>query len=395
MAIRFSCQCGQELQARDEHVGRKTRCPRCGAEQIIPDSTAEKIQSHPETPAQAGRQEVSEEDENVQAHPDAPPRARRRDSADEDDFEERRDRPVRTGTSGKAWVSLILGLASCVGCTLIAGVPAVIFGIWSLGNISASHGRLKGHGLAITGIVLGVLGSLLIGPALLIALLLPAVQKVREASARIQSTNNLKQIGLAFHNHNDTFQSLPPGNFQVAGPNAPKTANYGKPGLSWRVALLPYLEEDALYRQFHLNEPWDSPHNITVLTRMPKVYAHPAADKAKTAAGFTHYRAFTGPHTLFDPTLPGGARIPASFPDGTATTIFVVEAADPVEWTKPDDLPFEVGRPLPKLGAFYADGSSLALMGDASVHRVDRSTSEITLRAAITRDGGELLGPDW
>jgi DNA-directed RNA polymerase subunit M/transcription elongation factor TFIIS len=390
MAIRFSCQCGQELQARDAHVGRKTRCPRCGAEQIIPDSTAEKIQSHPETPAQAGRQEVSEEDENVQAHPNAPPRARRRDSADENDFEEWRDRPGPSGTSGKAWASLVLGFLS-FGCNVLTGIPAIILAIMSFGDISRSRGRLKGHGVAIAAIVVSVIGMLAAGPVALFY----AVYKVRDAAARMQSANNLKQIGLAFHNHNDTFQSLPPGNFQVAGPNAPKTANYGKPGLSWRVALLPYLEEDALYRQFHLNEPWDSPHNITLLTRMPKVYAHPAADKAKTASGFTHYRAFTGPHTLFDPTLPGGARIPASFPDGTATTIFVVEAADPVEWTKPDDLPFEVGRPLPKLGAFYADGSSLALMGDASVHRVDRSTSEITLRAAITRDGGELLGSDW
>jgi hypothetical protein len=351
------------------------------------------IQSQPD----ARQRDFGEEDEKVRSKPDSPPRTPRRESVDEDDFNEGRDRAIGTGTSGKAWVSLILGFMS-FGCTLLAGIPAVIAGIMSLREIGASEGRLKGHGMAISGIVLGVIGSLLIAPviiiAVLIGLLIPAVQKVREAAARTQSANNLKQIGIAFHNHNDTYQSLPPGNFKVAGPGAPKTVNYGNPGLSWRVALLPFLGEDALYRQFHLDEPWDSPHNKTLLTLMPKVYEHPSADGAKTAAGFTHYRAFTGPHTLFDPTLTGGARIPASFPDGTANTIFVVEASEPVEWTKPDDLPFGPGVPLPKLGV-SSDGSFNALMGDASVRKVDKSTSETTLRAAITRDGGEVLGPDW
>jgi hypothetical protein len=393
MAIRFTCQCGQELQAREEHAGRKTRCPKCGAEPIIPGAAAESVQSKEDAAPAARRRDFDEEDDRVRSKPDSPARAPHFESADEDDFSERSDRPIGTGTSGKARVSLILGLMS-FGCTLLAGIPAVIAGIMSLRDIGASEGRLKGRGMAISGIVLGAIGSVLIAPALFIAiligLLIPAVQKVREAAARTQSANNLKQIGIAMHNHNDVYQSLPPGNFK----GTPRTANYGNPGLSWRVALLPFLEEDALYRQFHLDEPWDSPHNKTLLTRMPKVYAHPSADGEKTAGGFTHYRAFTGPHTLFDPTLAGGAHLATSFPDGTANTIFVVEASEPVEWTKPDDLPYGPGVPLPKLG-ITSDGSFNALMGDASVRKVDKKTSETTLRAAITRDGGEVLGPDW
>jgi hypothetical protein len=282
------------------------------------------------------------------------------------------------------------------GCTLLTGIPAVILGIWSLVNISSSQGRLKGNGLAISGIVLGALGSLLIGPALLIGLLLPAVQKVRDAATRMQSSNNLKQIGLAMHNYNDTYGYIPPGNFKVPAPGAPLTANYGNNGLSWRVALLPFLEEESLYKQFHLDEPWDSPHNKTLLTRMPKIYQHPNADSVKTAAGFTYYRAFVGAGTAFDPTAGHNLKMPADFPDGLPSTILVVEAADPIEWTRPEteDFQYEPSKPLPKLGAFWTSGTA-ALMGDATVQFLKKDISEQTLRALITRNGNDVVGPDF
>ncbi|MCL4191413.1 MAG: DUF1559 domain-containing protein, partial [Thermoguttaceae bacterium] len=97
----------------------------------------------------------------------------------------------------------------------------------------------------------------------LVALLLPAVQAAREAARRSQSMNNLKQIGLAMHNYYDSYRTLP------------AQANYdpqGKPLLSWRVQLLPFLEQQALYAQFHQDEPWDSAHNKTLIDKMPPVY---------------------------------------------------------------------------------------------------------------------------
>ena len=99
--------------------------------------------------------------------------------------------------------------------------------------------------------------------AVLIALLLPAVQQAREAARRSQCLNNLKQLGLALHNYHDTFNAFP------------ARANYDESGnslLSWRVHLLPYLEQNELYEQFHLDEPWDSEHNLTLVQMMPEVY---------------------------------------------------------------------------------------------------------------------------
>ena len=162
--------------------------------------------------------------------------------------------------------------------------------------------------------------------ASLVALLLPAVQSAREAARRTQCVNNLKQIGLAFHNYhtaNDRF----PGNI---------ISKDGKPLLSWRVAILPYVEQETLYKKFKLDEPWDSPNNKPLLKEMPKVYLCPS--RANPEAGTTTYRGFTGPGTLFEGK--DGASI-AQITDGTSNTIAIVEARDAVPWTKPDEMPLE------------------------------------------------------
>src|SRR5437773_109335 len=111
----------------------------------------------------------------------------------------------------------------------------------------------------------------------------PAVPGTPQRSA---VANNLKQIGVAFHNYLSAHGTFP------------ASAIYGKDGkplLSWRVALLPYLEKGNLYREFKLDEPWDSPHNLKLLDKMPKVYA-PVAGDAKEY--WTFYRVFTGPGTI-------------------------------------------------------------------------------------------------
>src|SRR5262249_21734482 len=82
--------------------------------------------------------------------------------------------------------------------------------------------------------------------------LITAVAQVRVATRRMQSTNNLKQIALAMHSYHDTMGRFPP---------AIVRDKEGKPLYSWRVLLLPYLEQQNLYNQFKLDEPWDSEHN--------------------------------------------------------------------------------------------------------------------------------------
>src|SRR5262249_33469945 len=138
-----------------------------------------------------------------------------------------------------------------------------------------------------------------------------------------------KQIGLAFHNYNDVYGKLPPAAIHDKN---------GKPLLSWRVAILPFIEQDNLYKQFHLDEPWDSPHNLKLIQTMPRTYALPN-DKTKHALPSTYYVGLVGNHAAFE--MQGGLSIPASFPDGTSNTIWVVEGATPVPWTKPEDINYD------------------------------------------------------
>src|SRR5207253_5726964 len=120
----------------------------------------------------------------------------------------------------------------------------------------------------------------------LLAAALPLAKKVTESAGREELTNNLKQIAIAFHNyasaHRDHF------------PAAAIYSKDGKPLLSWRVALLPYLEQDNLYKQFKLDEPWDSEHNKKLIARMPKVFAS-SPDPKLTAAGKTTFVVPVGP----------------------------------------------------------------------------------------------------
>jgi hypothetical protein len=185
------------------------------------------------------------------------------------------------------------------------------------------------------------------------------------------------------HSYHDTHGRLPPA--VVYGAN-------GKPLYSWRVLILPFIEQDGLYKEFHLDEPWDSPHNLPLLDRMPPVF-NPFRKDASSPRGLTYYQVFTGKGAAFEGT--DGLRLPEDFPDGPSDTLLIVEAAVPVPWTRPDDLPYAPDRPLPQLGGISRDQTFRAVLADGSVRSVNKAISEAMLRAAITRNGGEQLGPDW
>jgi RNA polymerase sigma factor (sigma-70 family) len=208
----------------------------------------------------------------------------------------------------------------------------------------------------------------------LVGMLLPAIQKVRTASKRMVSMNNMKQIALAMHNYHDVYGRLPP----------PAIVDKdGKPLLSWRVAILPFIEQDNLYKQFKLDEPWDSEHNKKLLAQMPPNYA---PVKGATKEPFaTFYQVFTGKGTAFEP----GEKITlVSIEDGTSNTIMLVDAADAVPWTKPEDLTFDPTKPLPKLGAEFPD-VFLAAFCDGSVHALPKNMDANKLRWLIMRNSGQ------
>jgi RNA polymerase sigma factor (sigma-70 family) len=203
---------------------------------------------------------------------------------------------------------------------------------------------------------------------------LPDLQKadgqVTQARARMLSANNLKQITLAMHNYHDTNQAFPAA--AIYDKN-------GKPLLSWRVAILPFIEQDVLFKEFKLDEPWDSEHNKKLLAQMPKVYG----DKGTK----TVYRVFHGRGAVFEGTK--GIKL-ADITDGTSNTMLVVEAAEAVDWTKPDELEYDPEKKLPKLGGMFDNGFHIAL-ADGSVRMLPHNVEEKLLRALITRNGGEVI----
>jgi hypothetical protein len=166
----------------------------------------------------------------------------------------------------------------------------------------------------------------------------------------------------------------------------------GKPLHSWRVLILPFIEQNNLYKQFRLDEPWDSSHNLKLLPKMPATYAPPPGKMSKVPLYHTVMHVFVGKGAAFEGKQ--GMRIPDDFPDGTSNTFLVVETGQPVPWTKPQDLPYAPDQPLPDLTGIFHDGFRAGL-ADASVRFIAKDMGEATLRAAIMRNGGEKLGPDW
>ena len=213
----------------------------------------------------------------------------------------------------------------------------------------------------------------------LVALLLPAVQAAREAARRNQSMNNLKQIGLSLLNYENAYNQFPA---------RAVFDKEGKPLLSWRVQMLPYLEESALYKQFHLDEPWDSPNNKPLIARIPPTFCNPA----RPVDGKTNYLAPVGPGLMFEGT---SSRKMNQITDGTSNTILVVEANEEraVEWTKPDDLDVNLDKPLAGLGQFNPNGI-LAVFGDCHVDRLPNDISPDVLKALFTIGGGEPVSVD-
>ncbi len=161
----------------------------------------------------------------------------------------------------------------------------------------------------------------------------------------------------------------------------------GEPLLSWRVELLPYLERDEMYKRFKLDEPWDSPNNIKLIDKMPEVFNDWGASRVNKHKA-TRFRVFSGKGTAFEGTQ--GLRL-GDFTDGTPTTFLIVVARRPVPWSKPDLLPYLPNRPLCGLGSPINEEGFYAACADGKIHFIKDKKDEKTIRALITRNGGEKV----
>jgi hypothetical protein len=304
-------------------------------------------------------------------------RPRRDDRDDYDDRPRRRDdgAPRREAAgSGLATAGLVLGILG-IFTLCLTGIPAIICSAIALG-------RPAGRGKATAGLILGLLTTAA-GIGLGVWGYIAGTHKVRLAAARMADQNNMKQIGIAFHNQGDWNG--------MAGPYA--LDRMGKPntGLSWRVGLLPYIEQDTLYKQFDLTVPWDGAKNKRLSANIIKVYSTPF-NEAPSAD--TPYRVFYGGGAMFNED--GKPVSIVNITDGTSNTIMAVHAWEQVPWAAPREFKYDPNGPLPKLGHPEMRGGANVLVADGSIRFLRDGTSERTLRALITRGGGETVASeDW
>lgn len=201
-------------------------------------------------------------------------------------------------------------------------------------------------------------------------------QRTADAEQRKMSQKNLKEIALGFHNY-----------ASKNGDNLPHdiTDKDGKPLLSWRVAILPYIDEEELFKEFKLDEPWDSEHNKKALTKMPEIYRIGFGGKNATK---TYYQVFSGPGAPFE----RGKTFSILIPDGTSNTLAAVEAGPPVEWTKPADIAYDSKKPFRKLELPFKNVFSVAFL-DGSTWSMKPNLDESILRLLIEHDDGQPI-PD-
>ncbi len=223
-------------------------------------------------------------------------------------------------------------------------------------------------------------------------------QKVSTTTEQVVSSNNLKEMGLGIANYEAANGGFPTNSYSPDG----------KPLLSWRVHLLPHTGHAPLYQRFNLKEPWDGPTNKKLLDEMPLMYATAKERGGGRRSNRTYYRGFSNPGTFFGPPtgvapgwinpaaqrdVPVGHRV-ANITDGTANTIAVVEAGDPIEWTKPDDLDASPGRPFPAIGGpFPKSETANVLMVNGEVRALRKLDLEAIWRPMSTIAGGEVVNP--
>ncbi len=222
------------------------------------------------------------------------------------------------------------------------------------------------------------------GPAGVVAgLLLPAIESAREAARRTMTMNNFKQATIAFLMHEADNRSFP---------SQAICDKEGKPLLSWRVAILPYLEQNDLYEEFRLDEPWDSEHNKKLVAKMPEVFGKAGATPAERATGLTTMEVLTGPGTCFP--KPDAPLAVADIKDGMSHTALLVQTLpdNAVPWTKPQDLVLDHEKPLAGVGNPGRPGGAVVVaFFDGHIELLPANVDPAKFKAMVSPSGGEAV----
>lgn len=194
-----------------------------------------------------------------------------------------------------------------------------------------------------------------------------------------RTKNNLKQFGLAFHNYHATYQSLPASALRD---------DSGQPAHSWLALILPFVDENFLFKQIDFHQPWDSPQNQPAFQQRVSCYLNPKLDQTKSLDGYALSH-FAGNELVLKQ---GTRRTFDEIQDGLSNTIIALERADDFKpWGDPDSL----ARPIDLIGPGKKtnfDKGSFVLFADGSVRFVDPNIDPKTLKALSTPNGGETIG---
>lgn len=240
-----------------------------------------------------------------------------------------------------------------------------------------------GFGLRVVQVVCGGIAL-----ALLVGLLLPALQSTNRRRFHT-CKNNLKQIGLALQNYEDKFRCFPPAcTFDEAG----------RPAHSWRVLILPFLQDpnaSDVYERYQFDEPWNSVNNRKLARAMPRVFQCPDCTAGDNE---TNYLAVIGEESIWPEDCPVSSR---DIHDGMSKTIAVVETNDSgINWMEPRDLRIAQAshgmnppNVKPGISSGHPGGATL-LFCDTHPEFLPDSTRSDLLHALLTRSGDERLSYD-
>ena len=272
--------------------------------------------------------------DDVDDDDERPRRSRRRDDDYDDDYDDRtRRRKRKSKTPIWVWIAIPIGLfVVCAGC----------FGM-----------------------------------------MLPAVQKVRSAALRSKQMGNMTGIGFGLHAQHDA-------NGFFAGPFALDDDKQPNTGLSWRVGVLPFIEQNGVYAQFDRSKSWNSPRNQ--LASNNRVLSYTSPDEMNAVGVDTRVFGFNGPGALMEANLKPPLTF-AKIPDGSSNTAMVADVTTGAPWASPTDVPYVRNGPLPSFGVAGND-SFLLLLADGSVRNMKKNISPAVMHALIQIDDGLVIDFD-